>query len=96
MNNNVIKYLNRLVMILYFKKRKFRKFIRQCSILNDKEVRAKAWFRDDLLYIKRGLKEWEQEILNEEINRVEREKKEREMEREMKKSRKEFFEKWEK
>jgi hypothetical protein len=81
-------------MILYFKKRKFRNFIRECGILEDKEVRSKAWFRDDLNYIYRGLEEWEQDILNEEINRAERERKERKKEREMKENRKVFFDKW--
>ena len=81
-------------MLLYFKKRKFRKFIRECDILNDKEVRTKAWFRDDLLYIKGGLKEWEQDILNEEINRIEQEKKKEKEEREMEENRKKFFDTW--
>ena len=81
-------------MLLYFKKRKFRKFIRECGILEDKEVRTKAWFRDDLNYIYRGLEEWEQDILNEEINRKRKEQKEKEMKREMEENRKVFFDKW--
>jgi ribosome-binding ATPase YchF (GTP1/OBG family) len=81
-------------MFLYFKKEKFRNHIRKCGILEDKEVRTKAWLRDDLNYIYRGLEEWEQDILNEEINRVEREKKEKKMKKEMEENRKVFFDKW--
>lgn len=77
----------------FFKKRNFRNHIRKCGILKDEKVRTKSWF-GDLCYIKIGLEEWEQDILNKEINRVEREMKEKEMEREMKKSRKEFFDTW--
>lgn len=82
-------------MIFYFKKRKFRKFIKNCEILDDKKVRTKSWF-GDLYYIKRGLKKWEQEILKEEIGKVEQEKEKEKEKEEMEQSRKEFFDTWKK
>jgi hypothetical protein len=77
-------------MFLYFKKRKFRKFIRKCGILEDEKVRKEPWI-GDLSYLKNGLYDWEQTILREELERVEYKK-----EKKIEESRKEFFENWKK
>jgi len=76
-------------MFLYFKKRKFRNFIKECGILKDEKVRAKSWF-GDLYYINRGLKRWEKKILREEIDKIVEER----QKREEKESRKKFFDTW--
>lgn len=74
-------------MLLNFKKRKFRKFIRECGILQDEKVRTEPWI-GDLSYLREGLYDWEQSILREELERAEQK------ERKMEKNRKEFFENW--
>ncbi len=77
-------------MLLYFKKRKFRKFIKECGILKNKEMRIKYWYSEKVRYIRKVLKEWEQDILYEEINKLEINK----LEKKEEKDRKSFLDKW--
>jgi hypothetical protein len=83
-------------MFLYFKKKEFRKFIRECGIL--KVLDTETYYFSTYDYIRKGLNKWEKEILREELDKIEDEKEKREMEKEMKKemeeNRKKFFEKW--
>ena len=78
-------------MLLYFKKRKFRKFIRECGILEKIESATTLSF-PIYDYIRKGLYKWEKEILRDEIMIIEQGKEGREME----KSRKQFFDTWSK
>tara|TARA_R110002012_G_C11438574_1_gene590298 strand:- start:387 stop:713 length:327 start_codon:yes stop_codon:yes gene_type:complete len=73
----------------FFKKRKFRKFIRECGILQEIGNLNSYYFRI-YNFIREGLHDWEQTILKEELERVGEEKEKREIEE----SRKKFFEKW--
>ena len=75
-------------MVLYFKKIKFRKFIRKCGILDNLNIQSFGF--SNYNYIKKGLHDWEREILKDEMKRKEREKEEREIQQ----LRKQFFLNW--
>lgn len=76
-------------MRLYFKKRKFRKFIRECGIL-EKIGDLNSYYFRIYDFIRKGLCDWEKEILKKELKRVGQEKEKIEME----KNRKQFFDTW--